>query len=75
VSLNPAPDPVNKPAHYIVNGMECIDAIEALGLGYRLGSAFAYIWRAGRKASALEDLKKARWFLDREIAALEDKKP
>jgi len=67
-------DPVNRPSHYCVNGMECIDVIEGLGLGYRLGSAFAYIWRAGRKANAVEDLKKARWYLDREIANLEGKK-
>ncbi len=46
------------------------DVIEDLGLNYHLGSAFAYIWRSGRKgdaAQALQDLEKAKWYLDREI--------
>lgn len=59
-------DPVN-PAHYRVGGVECIDVIEAWGLGYHLGNAVKYICRAGRKGDAAEDLRKARWYIDREI--------
>lgn len=68
-----APDPVNRPEHYTRGGIECIDVIEALGLGYHLGNAMKYLWRAGHKADALEDLKKARWYLDREIERREGK--
>lgn len=59
---------VNHPAHYQAGGLEAIDVIEAFDLGFRLGNAVKYILRAGRKGAALEDLKKARWYLDREIA-------
>jgi hypothetical protein len=48
--------------------MEAIDVIEAFSLGFRLGNAVKYILRAGRKGEAVEDLKKARWYLDREIS-------
>jgi hypothetical protein len=64
---------VNHPAHYTRGGVEVIDAIEAWELGFRLGNAVKYIARAGHKGDALEDLKKGRWYLDREIAALEKK--
>jgi hypothetical protein len=60
-------DPVNHPAHYKRGGMEAIDVIEAFDLGFQLGNAVKYILRAGHKGDALEDLKKARWYLDREI--------
>lgn len=51
---------------------ECFDVIEALGFGFNLGNVQKYIWRAGRKhASLVEDLKKARTYLDREITHLE----
>lgn len=60
---------VNHPPHYqAANGMEAIDVIEAFGLGFNLGNVTKYILRAGRKGDAVEDLKKARWFLDLEIA-------
>lgn len=59
---------VNHPAHYKANGVEVIDVIEAFDLGFSLGSAVKYILRAGRKAgSAEEDLRKAEWFIRREI--------
>ncbi len=64
-------DPVNHPAHYTRGGIECIDVIEKLGLGFHLGNALKYLWRAGVKGDELEDLRKARWYLDREIARLE----
>jgi len=64
-------DPINHPAHYTFGAVEVIDAIEAWQLGYHLGNAVKYIARAGRKGPAVEDLKKARWYLDREIARME----
>jgi len=62
---------IDHPAHYS-GSIECIDVIEQLGLGFHLGNAMKYIWRAGKKGSATEDLKKARWYLDREIERLEN---
>lgn len=64
----PVPDPVEHPAHYTghPSGVECITVTEHMG--FCLGNAIKYIWRADLKADALEDLRKARWYLDREIA-------
>ena len=72
---NGKPDLVNHPPHYKSGGMEVIDVIEAFGLGFCLGNTAKYVLRAGRKTgeSALTDLKKGRWYLDREIARLEKK--
>ena len=65
-------DPVNRPSHYAEGRKyEPIAVIEDWQLNYRLGNAVKYISRAGRKQDAIEDLKKARWYLDREIATLE----
>lgn len=67
-------DPVCGPAHYggDKNPYEAIKVIEAWGLGFCLGNLVKYVARHGKKpgASALEDLKKARYYLDREIASL-----
>jgi hypothetical protein len=62
---------VNHPDHYggADNPYEAIKVIEAWGLGFCLGNAIKYISRAGKKGDALEDLKKAQWYLDREIAS------
>jgi hypothetical protein len=51
------------------NPYEAIKVIEAWGLGFCLGNTLKYISRAGKKdqGATLEDLKKARWYLDREI--------
>lgn len=67
------PDVINHPSHYTFGGLEVIDAIEAWSLGFALGNAVKYIARAGRKdpAKHVEDLKKARFYIDREIARLE----
>jgi hypothetical protein len=63
-------DSINHPAHYTV-GIETIDFIEAKNLGYHLGNAVKYISRAGIKTpNPLEDLRKAQWYLNREIARL-----
>jgi len=66
--MEPKADPVNHPAHYKVGGLETIDFIEAKGLGYNLGNVVKYITRAAHKGNASEDLAKARWYLNREIA-------
>ena len=64
-----ANDPVNRPSHYTEGRkFETIEVIEDWGLGFCLGNTVKYISRAGRKLDHLEDLKKARWYLDREIA-------
>jgi hypothetical protein len=67
---------INHPPHYKVNGMECIDVIEALGLGYHLGNVLKYMWRAGRKLDTemLIDLQKAKWYLDRKILQLSNER-
>jgi hypothetical protein len=69
-------DNINSPAHYKAGGVETIDFIEAKGLGYNLGNCVKYISRAGKKdpSKTLEDLRKAQWYLNREISKMEDKK-
>ena len=69
----PAPvkaDPVNNPPHYTAGGIETIDFIEAKKLGYNLGNVVKYITRSGLKGNQLEDLRKAQWYLTREINTL-----
>jgi hypothetical protein len=63
----PALDMVNYPPHYTGGGIETIDFIEAKGLNYHLGNVVKYITRADHKGDRLENLRKARWYLDREI--------
>jgi succinate dehydrogenase/fumarate reductase flavoprotein subunit len=63
-------DPVNNPAHYTSGGIETIDFIEAKKLGYNLGNVVKYITRSGLKGNHLEDLRKAQWYLTREINSL-----
>jgi hypothetical protein len=60
-------DAVNHPPHYLMGGIETIDFIEAKGLGYNLGNVVKYITRADHKGDKLQDLEKARWYLDRAI--------
>lgn len=66
---------VNHPAHYGGDTTyEAIKVIEAWGLGFSLGNTVKYISRAGKKTdNALEDLRKAKFYLDREINILERK--
>lgn len=66
-------DPVNSPSHYKVGGIETIDFIEAKDLGYNLGNVVKYITRAHHKGELLQDLKKAQWYLNREVSKLEEK--
>lgn len=71
------PDSVHHPSHYggVDNPYEAIKVIEAWELGFCLGNTVKYISRAGKKDSAklVEDLKKAAWYLNREIESLEKK--
>jgi len=64
-------DAVNHPKHYTSHpsGIECIQITEHMG--FNLGNALKYIWRADLKNDAIEDLKKARWYIDRELAKRE----
>ena len=66
-------DPVEHPKHYTGHppGVECIAITEHMN--FCLGNAVKYIWRAGEKGDALTDLKKARWYIDREIERLSKK--
>jgi hypothetical protein len=66
--VEPQPDPVNHPAHYKVGGIETIDFIEAKKLNYNMGNAVKYISRADHKGNRLQDLEKAKWYIDRELA-------
>lgn len=68
-------DNVNSPAHYKDGGIETIDFIEAKRLGYSLGNVIKYVSRAGKKGDRLEDLKKAQWYLAREIEHEKKAKP
>ena len=72
-------DNVNHPEHYIYGKIETIDYIEDKGLGFNLGNVVKYVSRCGHKkskgmsanAKAIEDLKKAKFYLEREIAMRE----
>jgi hypothetical protein len=63
-------DSVNHPSHYTSHpsGVECIAVTEHMS--FCVGNAIKYLWRASEKGSQLEDLKKARWYVDREIQRL-----
>ena len=63
-------DPVNRPAHYVGDGLEAIDVIEDWRLGFHLGNAVKYILRAGKKGDAWQDLEKARWYVRRARALM-----
>ncbi len=69
----PAHDSVEAPSHYKTLGdtYEPINVIEAWESGFHIGNTIKYLARAGHKGSRLEDLKKARWYLDREITNTE----
>lgn len=71
INLKKPKETVNHPNHYNVGGIEVIDFIESWNLGFSLGNAIKYIARAPYKNNELEDLKKARWYVDREIERLE----
>ena len=66
-------DTINHPAHYTTGNIEVIDFIEDKNLSYCRGNIIKYVVRAGIKdpLTEVEDLKKARWYIDREIRKLE----
>lgn len=76
IDLQPPEDAVNHPAHYTSGKIETIDFIEDQGLNFHRGNAVKYIVRAGKKdpEKEIEDLKKAAWYINREIARLENAK-
>ena len=63
---------VNHPPHYNQGTIEVIDAIEDWGLDFNAGNVVKYVARHQHKAEPLEDLKKARWYLDRLIEGFEN---
>lgn len=64
-------DPVHSPDHYQGDGIEAIEVIEGFGCCYHLGNALKYILRCHKKGAAIQDLRKAIWYLNREIGLLE----
>lgn len=60
-------DPINNPKHYTSHpsGVKCIQVTEHMS--FNLGNAIKYLWRADEKGAPLEDLKKAAWYINREI--------
>ena len=60
-------DQINHPPHYTSHpsGVECIAVVEHFG--FCIGNAMKYLWRAGLKGDAIEDLRKAAWYVQREI--------
>jgi len=71
-NIPPTKEAVNHPDHYTSHpsGVECIQITEHMG--FLLGNVFKYVWRADMK-NGLEDLKKAKWYLEREIQRRESK--
>lgn len=69
-------DPVNNPSHYTDGKIEVIDFIEDKKLDFHLGNTVKYIARAGKKdpAKTVEDLEKAKWYLERKINKLKAEK-
>lgn len=64
-------DLVNHPPHYTQGGIETIDFIEAKQLTYNLGNVVKYVTRSEHKGNRLQDLMKARWYLEREITKVQ----
>ena len=66
-------DPVNHPKHYTdhPSGVECIQITEHMG--FNLGNALKYIWRCDLKKDAIEDLEKAKWYIERLLNGLDTK--
>lgn len=59
-------DPIN-PKYYCSESVEVIEVIESFKLNFCLGNAIKYILRAGKKGDKVEDLRKAKWYIQREI--------
>jgi hypothetical protein len=65
-------DAVEAPEHYTYSDIQPVDVIETWGLNWSLGNVVKYVARAEYKNNKLQDLKKAEWYLRREIARLEN---
>jgi hypothetical protein len=65
--MSEQPEMVNHPKHYNVDGYEVINIIDAFKLNFNMGNALKYLLRADRKGNKEQDLKKALWYLQREI--------
>ena len=72
------PDSVNHPSHYTNGSIECIDAIETVLYSYEdpvdaflVGQVIKYLWRAPSKENYEQDLRKAKWYLDRLVSSLD----
>lgn len=75
LAVNKSPDPVQSPSHYTVGSIETADAIEAsmsaeAWEGYLKGNILKYLWRYPYKGKAEQDLRKARWYLDKLLGSL-----
>ena len=68
-------DDVNHPKHYTSHPsrVECIQVTEHMG--FNLGNAVKYVWRADLKGNAIKDLEKAKWYIERELKKRQKKKP
>lgn len=72
IKFSPVKDMVNSPAHYTQGGIETYDFIRAKELSYELGNVVKYVTRAPYKGNYVEDLKKARWYIDAAIRKFEE---
>jgi len=72
--IDPKTEMVDHPSHYggADNVYEVIKIIEHFGLDFHIGNLVKYVLRAGKKDAELQELKKARWYLDRKIQNLEN---
>ena len=61
-------DDINSPSHYTQGDYEVIDVIEDWGLNYHLGNVVKYVARCEHKGNKVKDLKKAIWYLERELS-------
>ena len=61
---------VNRPEHYQGKRFDVIDIIEEFNLGFNLGNTAKYVLRAGKKDDIVQDLEKAKWYIEREIKRL-----
>lgn len=72
-------DPVSHPPHYTAGTVECIDGIESACtpeefVGFLKGQVIKYVWRLGKKDDAVQDAKKAQWYLTRMIEFMQSQK-
>ena len=61
---------VNHPTYYQSKNIEVIDIIESFDLDFFAGNVIKYVLRAGKKENEIEDLEKAKWYIERKISQL-----